>query len=36
MPLMAMVWGIADGETVGWAQLIGMGLILSGVYLTRK
>lgn len=36
MPLIAMIWGSADGESIGFAQIIGMGLILSGVYLTRK
>lgn len=35
IPLVALLWGIADGEVVGWWHLLGMGLILSGVYLAR-
>jgi len=36
IPIVAVMWGIADGEQIGWWHLAGMGLILSGVYLTRS
>jgi len=36
MPIVALGWGLADGERVGWAHLIGMAFILSGVYLSRR
>ena len=36
MPVVALGWGLADGERVGWAHLIGMVFILSGVYLSRR
>lgn len=36
MPIVALMWGLLDGETVGIYHLLGMALILSGVYLSRK
>ena len=36
IPIVAVFWGIADGEFIGWWHLAGMGLILGGVYLTRS
>ncbi len=36
IPLVALSWGLADGERVGWPHLIGMAFILSGVYLSRR
>jgi drug/metabolite transporter (DMT)-like permease len=36
MPIVSVIWGVLDGETIGWYHLLGMGLILSGVYLSRK
>lgn len=36
MPLISLLWGIADGEPIGWMHLGGMGLILTGVYLSRR
>lgn len=36
MPLVALGWGLADGERVGWPHVIGMAFILSGVYLSRR
>ena len=35
LPLVALGWGIWDGERIGWIQLVGMVCILSGVYLCR-
>lgn len=36
MPLVALLWGFADGERIGLMHLAGMGLILGGVYLSRR
>ncbi len=36
MPLVALSWGLADGEKIAWAHLIGMAFILCGVYLSRR
>ncbi len=35
MPIVAMGWGVLDGETIGVWHFLGMGLILGGVYLSR-
>jgi drug/metabolite transporter (DMT)-like permease len=36
IPIVALVWGILDGEHLNWGHYLGMGLILIGVYLLRK
>lgn len=36
MPLVALIWGLLDGEALNWLHLGGMALILSGVYLSRR
>jgi drug/metabolite transporter (DMT)-like permease len=36
IPIIALGWGLVDGEMIGWGHLIGMTLILSGIYLSRK
>jgi len=36
IPLFAIMWGIADGETVGVLQFLWIGVILAGVYLVNK
>ena len=36
IPIVALGWGITDGESVSLYHLIGMLLILSGVYLSRR
>lgn len=36
IPLVAVAWGLLDGETIGMAHLIGMVLILAGIKLTGK
>lgn len=33
MPIVAIGWGVLDGETVSAAQILMIGLVLSGVYL---
>lgn len=33
IPVVAVVWGLFDGEAIGWEYVIGLGLILLGVYL---
>lgn len=36
IPLVAIFWGVLDGETLNLSQIIAGGLILAGVYLTNK
>ena len=36
MPLVSIIWGVLDGETIGWYHFLGMALILMGVYWSRK
>lgn len=35
IPLVALLWGLADGEDLGWEHVIGMGAILAGVYIVN-
>lgn len=35
VPAVALGWGIADGELISLVHLLGLGLILGGVYLSR-
>jgi drug/metabolite transporter (DMT)-like permease len=36
IPVVALFWGYADGEAIGWYHLGGMLAILSGIYLINK
>lgn len=36
IPIVAILWGIADDETIGWGQIAMIGVILSGVFLVNK
>ena len=36
MPIVSLLWGVLDGEAIGWMHLIGMAMILGGVYLSRR
>ncbi len=36
IPLVALAWGVVDGETITIFHFFGMALILAGVYLARK
>lgn len=36
MPIVAVMWGVIDGEVLTVWHLVGMGLIISGVYLANK
>ncbi|MFM7106255.1 MAG: DMT family transporter, partial [Flavobacteriales bacterium] len=36
VPIVAYLWAIADGESIGWTQIISAILILCGVALLRK
>ena len=36
MPIIAMLWGVADGEKIGLLHIGCMGVILVGVYLSRR
>ncbi len=36
IPLVALAWGVADGENIGWIHVIGMMIILLGVYLVNR
>lgn len=35
IPIVAILWGLVDGEFIGWMHLTSMGVILIGVYLIR-
>ncbi len=36
IPGVALFWGILDGESINYIQILGLILIISGVYLSRK
>ncbi|PWK28133.1 EamA-like transporter family protein [Arcicella aurantiaca] len=36
IPIVAIIWGIIDGETIQIQHFLGMGIILVGVYLVNK
>jgi drug/metabolite transporter (DMT)-like permease len=36
IPVVAILWGLFDGETVKWAQVICMGVIILSVYLINR
>ncbi|MFD2551230.1 DMT family transporter [Bizionia sediminis] len=36
MPIVALIWGVLDGETFSWWQGLGSLIILIGVYLSQK
>lgn len=36
VPIVALLWGLLDEEIISIAHFFGMGLILAGVYLSRK
>jgi drug/metabolite transporter (DMT)-like permease len=36
IPLVALGWGLADGEAFGWLQAPGVLLVLLGVYLSKR
>ncbi|MGL4599040.1 MAG: DMT family transporter, partial [Bacteroidia bacterium] len=36
IPMVAMIWGIVDGESVGWLHALCIGVILVGVWLVNR
>ncbi|MFN8344835.1 MAG: DMT family transporter [Spirosomataceae bacterium] len=36
IPIVAISWGIVDGERISFQQYIGMGIILTGIYLVNR
>lgn len=36
VPVVAVLWGLADGETISVFHFLSMGLILAGVYLSKR
>ena len=36
VPLVAVAWGLFDGESISLVHFLGMALILSGIYLVKK
>ena len=36
IPIMAIFWGVIDGESLAWPQFLGMAFILAGVYVLRR
>ena len=35
IPIVALIWGVLDGEFIGWMHMLSMAVILFGVYLIR-
>jgi drug/metabolite transporter (DMT)-like permease len=36
IPFVALAWGLAAGENIGPWHILGLGIILAGVYTTNK
>ena len=36
IPVVALLWGVFDGETLGWYHIVGLALIITGVYAIRQ
>ncbi len=36
IPIVAILWGFWDGETIAWQHFAGMAFILTGIYMIRK
>ncbi len=36
MPIVALMWGMLDGETIQWIDVGGMAMIVAGIYLTGR
>ena len=36
MPIVAVMWGVFDGERFGWHQVLSAGIVLLGVYLAHQ
>jgi drug/metabolite transporter (DMT)-like permease len=36
IPFFAILWGISDGETVNWVQILGIIIVLLGVYMVNR
>ena len=36
IPIVALFWGVLDGEIIGWNHLVGLSLALCGVYMTSR
>lgn len=36
IPIVAVVWGVIDGEAIEWNHLAGLGIIMTGIYLVNK
>jgi drug/metabolite transporter (DMT)-like permease len=36
IPVVAILWGVREGETVVWPQYVSMGVILAAIYLINK
>jgi drug/metabolite transporter (DMT)-like permease len=36
IPIVAILWGLWDGENILWNHLLGLGIIVTGIYLVNK
>jgi drug/metabolite transporter (DMT)-like permease len=36
VPIVALAWGLLAGESISWGQVLGMGVVLVGVYLANR
>jgi drug/metabolite transporter (DMT)-like permease len=36
IPIVAILWGLLDGENLGWVQILGFVIVITGVFLINK
>ncbi len=36
IPIVAIMWGVLDGENLGWIQALGFAIVIAGVFLINK
>ena len=36
IPIVAILWGVLDGESLGWVQIFGFVIVITGVFLINK
>ena len=36
VPVVALMWGLVDGETLGWRHIVALVLVVAGVFLIRQ
>jgi drug/metabolite transporter (DMT)-like permease len=36
IPIVAIMWGVLDGESLGWVQVLGFAIVIAGVFLINR